>query len=293
MPGEPCILLLDAMAMAYRAFHAIPPLTARDGTPTNAILGFVKALRQLQDRFQPSHQAVVFDGGLPPRRTALLPGYKAQRAPMPDELRRQLPLLSEFLDAARMVQLRLPEEEADDVLATLACRATDQGVRAVIATNDKDLFQVVGPGVALVAPIKDAPVMGPDEVFARTGVRPDQIPAWLALAGDAADNIPGAPGIGPKTAARLLREHGSLDGIWSKLESVGGEKTRDALRRARPGIERNIEMVTLDRRVAQLPDLDALRAAAPDARALHAYFVRLDMPSLAPALTGPAQLELL
>lgn len=293
MSNEPCLLLIDAMALAYRAFHAIPPLSAANGTPTNAVLGFVKALRLLDERFQPSHQAVVFDGGLPSTRLTLLPEYKAQRAPMPDSLHQQLPLIDAFLDASRIPRIRLESEEADDVLATIACRAEAEGIPVRIATNDKDLYQVVSPLIALVSPVKDAVLMGPQEVEGKTGVKPAQIPDWLALVGDAVDNIPGVPGIGPKTAARLLREYGSLSGIWAALDCLPGDKTREALRAARATVERNRQMVTLDRQVDGLPALDSLGVVAPDTRALRAFFHKLDMPSLAPDLTGPAQLELL
>lgn len=292
MLSTPCLLLIDAMALAYRSFHAIPPLTAADGTPTNAIFGFVKALRHLRERFQPTHQAVVFDGGLPPKRLALLSDYKAQREPMPADLARQLPLLDEYLDAARISRIRLDDEEADDVLATLASKAEVAGMQVRMATNDKDLFQVVSASVALVSPVKDAVVMGPMEVEAKTGVKPEQIPDWLALVGDSADNIPGVPGVGPKTAARLLVQFGSWSNIWASLASIPGEKTRSALHASKFLIERNQSMVTLDLEVAGVPDLESLRVAMPDAQQLHAFFHRLNMPSLAPVVPAPTQQEL-
>lgn len=281
------------MALAYRSFHAIPLLTAKDGTPTNAVLGFVKGVRLLQERFQPTHQAVIFDGGLPAFRMERLPEYKAQRAPMPDDLFRQLPLLDEFLDAARLARVRLDGQEADDVIATLACEAERAGGSVVISTNDKDLFQLVSERVVIATPARDAPVMGPAEVAAKTGVPPARIPEWLALTGDSVDNIPGVPGVGPKTASRLLEQFPSIDALWAGIDTVSGDKLRESLRAAKSDVERNLALVTLDCAAAGVPALDDLRPAVPDFAALRAFFLRLDMPSLAPPVPVPTQMELL
>ena len=283
MSDAPSFLMVDAMALAYRAFHAIPLLHAPDGTPTNMILGFAKALRHLQERIKPTHLVVVSDGGLPAHRMALLPSYKAQRAPMPDDLERQLPFLDAFLDAARIVRLRVDGEEADDVMATLARAAETRGYRVVMATNDKDLFQLISQRVAMVAPVKDAPLMGPADVEAKIGVPPELVPAWLSLTGDAVDNIPGVPGVGPKTAARLLKEHGSLDALLNNLSHVKGDRVQAALRESATNIRRNLAMVTLNTAVPGLPELDALRLQPPDLPALQALQSRLGMTSLVPA----------
>lgn len=293
MPDSSSLLLVDAMALAYRAFHAIPPLNAKDGTPTNAILGFIKAIRHLQERFQPAKQAVIFDGGLPAERMELLPSYKAQREEMPDALHRQLPILDEFLDAAGIARIRVQGEEADDVMATLAIQAASDGSRVVLATNDKDLYQVVSNSITMVAPVKDAPVMGIPEVQAKTGVPPAQIPSWLALTGDAVDNIPGVPGVGPKTAARLLKQFGSLERIWAGLDEVSGDKLRDALRASREDVIRNLALVTLNTAIADVPNVESLTVKPGDVRAMRELMLRLNMPSLAPALPVPTQMELL
>ncbi len=290
--SEPKLLLIDAMALAYRAFHAIPPLTAPDGTPTNALLGFVKAVRHLRERFQPTHHAVVSDGGLPASRMAQLPSYKAQRAPMPDALARQLPLIDEYLGGEGIPRILIEGQEADDVMATLAARAEEIGGRVWLATNDKDLLQLVGERVVMVAPIKDAPELTPADVLAKTGVAPSSIPAWLALTGDAVDNIPGVPGVGGKTAARLLAQFGTLDALLANLDQVPGEKLRAALEAAREDIRRNLALVTLDRAVPDVPPLEALRIRESDPARLRAFFARLGMPSLVPPPV-PEQLELL
>lgn len=293
MPDQPSLLLIDAMALAYRAFHAIPPLNAKDGTPTNALMGFIKAQRHLQERFKPTHLAVVFDGGLPETRMALLPTYKAQRAEMPEALSQQLPLLDAYLDAAAIARIRVKGQEADDVMATLARRAEASGMTVVMASNDKDLFQLVNERVIMVAPVKDAPVMDAAAILEKTGVGPEHIPAWLALTGDAVDNIPGVPGVGPKTAARLLAQFGSLDGLWSGLRSVTGDKLRAALEIARADVTRNLAMVTLDVNLQAIPELHELKCGSVHTAELRALLIRLDMPTLAPAAVVPTQLELL
>ncbi len=293
MPDSQCLLLIDAMALAYRAFHAIPPLSAKDGTPTNAVMGFIKAQRNMGERFSPSHLAVVFDGGLPASRMALLPEYKAQRSEMPDDLARQLPLLDAYLDASAIARVRVMEQEADDVLATLARQAAEQGMPVVIATSDKDLFQLVGDRVNLVAPVKDAPMVDSRTVQEKTGVTPELIPSWLALTGDSVDNIPGVPGVGPKTAAKLLQQFGSLEGIWENLAEVKGEKLRESLAASREAVRRNLAMVTLDTAVSPVPALSELAVSQPHGGALRELLLRLDMPSLAPAPMAPIQMELL
>lgn len=277
------LLLIDALALAYRAYHAIPPLSAKDGTPTNAVLGFVKAVRQLKERFNPTLWAAVFDGGLPAERMIKLPTYKAQRPPMPDTLARQLALIDEYLDAESIPRIRLDGTEADDVMATLATEAERNGFRVRIATNDKDLYQIVSEKTTIVAPVKDAPELGPDEIRLKTGVPPDRIPDWLALVGDDADNIPGVPGIGPKTAARLIQEFGGVEGLLNRLEEVANEKWRISLKAAEHDIRRNLEIVNLRRDLQGLPGVDSLAIREADSARLRSFFERLGMSSLAPA----------
>ncbi len=293
MSHTPCLLLIDAMSLAYRAFHAIPPLSSKDGTPTNALMGFVKSQRQMVDRFAPSHIAVVFDGGLPATRLNLLPEYKAQRAEMPEELAKQLPLLDAYLDASSIPRIRVAGQEADDVLATLAKKASERGLSAVIATNDKDLFQLVDPAIHLVAPVKDAPALDEVAIEEKTGVPPRLIPAWLALTGDTVDNIPGVPGIGPKTASKLLQQFGSLEDMWSHLNEVKSDKLRESLLAHRDIVARNLAMTTLDTAVTPMPELSDLVVRPPRIAELRALLVPLGMSSLVPEAVAPTQMELL
>lgn len=274
------LLLVDGLAVAYRAFHAIPALTAPDGHPTNALFGFAKMLKQLQDAWDPSHLAVVFDGGLPPARLELLPAYKAQREEMPADLARQLPCINEYLDSLRVAAVRLPGEEADDAMATLAAQARGAGLPTLMATSDKDMLQCVDDVVGVVPPVKEARRLGPAEVREKTGVSPGQVAAWLALTGDTADNIPGVPGVGPKTAAKLLQEFGTLEELWQRLGEVKSERTRSLLAQHREAVSRNLSLVTLRCDVAGLPGLEDLRVRSPDLSRLLPLLQRFGLTSL-------------
>jgi DNA polymerase-1 len=247
------LLLVDGHYYAYRSFHAIRVLTNAQGQAINAIFGFVKALRNIAADVKPDRAVVVFDGGLPEVRTSLQPEYKANRAEMPDELRAQLPVIEEFCRALGFVTIRMEGQEADDVIAT----ATEQflreqpGGQVVLATNDKDLMQLVREEVAWYATVKDRAegfqLLGEKDVVAKWGVPPSRIADLLALTGDASDNIPGVPGIGPKTAAKLVTEFGSLERLMERLSEVSSEGTRAALESHRQQVANNLQMVTLNR----------------------------------------------
>lgn len=290
MPNK-LLLLVDGMALAYRAFHAIRELRTRDGVPTNALFGFIKMTRQLQELYRPTHEAVVFDGGLPAERMALLPSYKAQRPEMPEALASQLPMIEQFLDAARICRVRVEGEEADDAMATLVEAGRGEGFEVLMATSDKDMYQLVGPGVRVVSPVKDGPEMGEAGVLQKTGVRPDQMVDWLALTGDSVDNIPGVPGVGPKTAAKLLQEFGTLACVWERLDNVAPERLRENLRAHREHVERNVHLVSLRRDVPGVPPLAGLARRMPETRRLVGLLEGLEMNSLARSY-GEAELPL-
>lgn len=267
------LLLVDGTAVAYRAFFAVKNLSAPDGHPTNALFGFVRLLKNLADAIQPDKIVVTFDGGSPAHRLEKCPAYKGQRAPMPDDLRSQLPLLDDFLDHAGIPHFRIPSQEADDVLATLADDAAQKGWSVRIATSDKDLMQLVTPAIHLVAPSKDLAVLDPPAVKTRTGVEPSQIVHWLALIGDVADNIPGVTGIGPATAAKLLAEYGTLDAVYAALPSFSSASLRAKLENARPVTDLNIDLMTLDRHVPGLPPIESIPPhASPSPDALKDFY---------------------
>ena len=277
---EPRLILIDGMAVIYRAFYAIKNLTTRDGRPSNAVFGFVKMLRQLSNTWKPTHWAVVFDGGLPAERTALLPEYKAQRVPMPDAMRGQIPLCQEYLSRAGVCRVFIDGQEADDVIATISAWAVSTGGSVLIASSDKDFFQLVNERIGMIPVSGDVShVVGPEEVAAKTGVRPEQIVDWLALTGDAADNIPGVPGIGLKTAAKLMVQYGSLENLLKVVQYVEPTRIKDALCAHQADIQRNRSMVRLRTNLGMSLQWDPFRYVDPSLAQLGSFFDDLDFDS--------------
>ena len=239
------LLIVDGHAYAYRAFHAIRELRSPGGQPTNAIFGFVKMLEKMRQGVEPTHLKVVWDGGLSEERMAALPEYKAQRPEMPPDLRPQLDGIVEFLAAAGIASHRADGIEADDYIATLARRAAKVW-NVVIASSDKDFMQLVSARIGLLNPNdKTGAIWGREQVLAKTGVEPEQVADWLALMGDAVDNIPGVPGVGPKTAAELLKQFGSIENLLARLDEVKSEKLRQSLRESAANVVRNQKLVRL------------------------------------------------
>lgn len=211
------LLIVDGHAYAYRAFHAIRQLNGPDGSPTNAIYGFIKMLAKMHPAVQPTHQCVVWDGGLSAERMAALPEYKSQRPPMPGDLERQIPEIETYLEAARIPSFVNDGVEADDWIASQAGCAASYGVDVVIASADKDFLQLVSPRIGILNPNdKTETVWRAEQVRAKTGLEPEQVVDWLSLIGDAVDNIAGVPGVGPKTATDLLKQFESIDQIDRK-----------------------------------------------------------------------------
>jgi DNA polymerase-1 len=260
------LLIVDGHAYAYRAFHAIRDLRGPEGKPTNAIYGFVKMLEKLRAALAPGHLIVAWDGGLSAARTALLPEYKQQRPEMPADLRPQLNAINDYLAAAGLAVFCADGVEADDYIACVARRASAAGWDVVIASSDKDFMQLVAPQIGLWNPNdKSAVIWSRDQVLAKTGVEPGQVADWLALMGDTVDNIPGVPGVGSKTAADLLRQFGSVAGLYARLAEVKSEKLRAALRDAAPAVARNLKLVQLHEVPCEfVPDQLVIRPANPD-----------------------------
>jgi len=278
------LILIDGTAVLYRAFFAIPELTAPSGRPTNALFGFIRMLRQMEAVWSPTHWTVVFDGGLSEERLELHGDYKAQRPRMPDPLREQFEPVQEYLERAEVAWVRIEGEEADDVIASLAARFQDRADEVLLATTDKDLYQLVGDACRIIPPAGKGGMMGAAEVVAKTGVPPEKIVDWLALVGDASDNIPGVPGVGPKTAARLLGAFGSIRGIWEHIGEVRGGKIREALSENRPMVERNVAMVLLRRDIHGGPEWEATAVKPQDPVRLVPFFEEYGFKSMADAL---------
>lgn len=280
------LLLIDGTAVAYRAFYAIRGLSTSDGRPTNAVYGFIRMLRQMERIWQPTHRVVVFDGGLPEDRMEALETYKAQRPDMPDPLQEQLPEINEFLERAEVAALLLEQFEADDVMATLTRQAREIGADVLLATSDKDLFQLVGPGVFVVPPSKSDVRMGPKEIEEKTGVPPERIVDWLALVGDSSDNIPGVPGVGAKTAAGLIQTFGSATHIYGRIAEVKSERIRKALEENRDVVKRNIGLMTLRTDLPCAIDWDAAEIRKPDPQKLLPFLERLEFHAMVKEMEG-------
>ncbi len=248
------LLLVDGHYYAYRSFFAIRGLSNSRGEPTNAIFGFLKAVRRMLSELRPDYAAVVWDEGIPERRSQLQPEYKQQRDETPDDLVPQIEEIRELMPHCGLASLGLADTEADDLMASYAVAASAAGIETVLATNDKDLFQLVNDKVGIYSTAKadikdiesDFAILGRDQVLSKWGVEPECILDILALTGDSVDNIPGVPGVGPKTAAKLISEHGRIKELLGNIDAVSNEKLRAKLSDATDQIIANLEMVRLD-----------------------------------------------
>ncbi|MBK1671880.1 DNA polymerase I [Ectothiorhodospira shaposhnikovii] len=237
------LILVDGSSYLYRAFHALPPLTNSRGEPTGAVYGVAGMLRKLIGEYQPSHMAVVFDAKGRTFRDDLYAEYKAHRPPMPDELSAQVAPLHALVQAMGIPMLVVAGVEADDVIGTLTRQACRAGMEVIISTGDKDLAQLVEPGVTLVNTMNGT-VMDEAGVEAKFGVPPARIVDYLTLVGDAVDNVPGVDKVGPKTAVKWLKDHGSLDEIMARADEIKG-KVGENLRTALAWLPLSRELVTV------------------------------------------------
>jgi 5'-3' exonuclease len=261
------LLLVDGYYYAYRSFHALPGLVNPQGEPTGAVFGFLKSLRRMQKDLQPDRAAVVWDEGLPQRRTQLQPAYKAQRAEMPEALQAQLGLMRDMISLLGFVSVSLPDTEADDLMASYALECRRFGWECAMATADKDLFQIVAPDIRVYstnkADLRSAKdsfaLLEVDQVLQKWGVRPEQLGDVLSLVGDHSDNIPGVDGIGPKAATALISKWGNLDGVYANLPEVGTAKLVAKLEAGRKQVYENREMVRLDMDLHLPTPLEELR----------------------------------
>ncbi|MFO1024479.1 MAG: DNA polymerase I [Acetobacteraceae bacterium] len=222
------LVLIDGSGFIFRAFHALPPMTRPDGTPVNAVFGFTNMLAKLLKEHVGTHIAVIFDAGRITFRNRLYEAYKAQRPPPPEELIPQFALVREATEAFNVPAIELDDWEADDLIAGYAQAATDAGGQVTIVSSDKDLMQLIRPGVEMLDPIKQKPI-GPEEVMEKFGVTPDKMVEVQALIGDSVDNVPGVPGIGPKGAAQLINEYGDVEAVLAAAPSMKPSKRREML----------------------------------------------------------------
>ena len=281
------LLLIDGHYYVYRSFFAIPNLSNSRGEPTNAIFGFTKTLRLMLKHLQPDLGAVVWDEGVPQKRVELQPAYKETRKEMPKPMIPQLDFIQQLTPLLGFRNISLPDTEADDLMGCYTITACERpGMEVVLATNDKDLYQLVGPCVKVyttakadLASPKDAfALLGEDQVTAKWEIPPGLIGDVLALTGDSVDNIPGI-GLGRKTAAGLIREFGGLEPLLNNIEKVKSAKTREKLANAREQVLQNRKMVELDCRIELPVPIDKLEIE-PDYPALIAALEKCEFKSL-------------
>jgi DNA polymerase-1 len=222
------LYLIDGSGFIFRAFHALPPMTRADGTPVNAVMGFVNMLMKLLTDFHAGQIAVIFDASRTNFRNDLYDQYKANRSDTPPELIPQFPLIREAVEAFSLPSLELDGYEADDLIATYTCLARDRGQEVTIVSSDKDLMQLVRDGVEMFDPIKNRTI-GRDEVIEKFGVPPEKMIEVQSLIGDSVDNVPGVPGIGPKTAAELILQFGDLETVLEQAHTIKQNKRRESL----------------------------------------------------------------
>ncbi len=271
----PHLVLIDGPNYVFRAFHAIRPLSNSKGEPTHAVFGYVQMLRSILKELQPTHVAVAFDPRGGTFRNDMYAGYKAHRPPMPEDLAVQWPHVFEVTRAFSLPLIQIDRYEADDVMATLARQAEREGWDVTIVSTDKDLMQLVGDRILMLDTMKRIEY-GADEVKAKWGVAPDRIHDLLALAGDTSDNIPGVPGIGPKTAAALLEAYGDLEGVLGHASEIKQNKRRENLIHHAGDARLSYRLVALDEQTPVGTTLDELAIRPPDRKELARLFGRLE-----------------
>ena len=285
------LYLVDGSGFIFRAYHALPPLTRKsDGLPIGAVSGFCNMLWKLlvDMRAQaegPTHLAVIFDHSEKTFRNQLYSQYKAHRPPAPEDLVPQFPLVREATRAFGVPSLELPGYEADDLIAAYACKVRDAGGEVTIVSSDKDLMQLVGPQVSMLDTMKNLKI-GHDQVIEKFGVPPDKVVDVQALCGDSVDNVPGAPGIGVKTAALLINEYGDLDTLLARAVEIKQPKRRDTLIEFADQIRLSRELVRLDCETPLPAPIDDLVVAAPDPEVLGKFLEEMELRTLARRVSG-------
>ncbi|MGV8928967.1 MAG: DNA polymerase I [Brevundimonas sp.] len=299
--GQPVRLwMIDASAYIFRAYHALPPLTRKsDGLPVGAVQGYCnmlwKLIRDMKGADGPTHLVAIFDHSEKTFRNEMYDLYKANRSAPPEDLIPQFPLVREATAAFGVHCVELPGYEADDLIATYACKARDAGGEAVIVSSDKDLMQLIGPSVVMWDPMKERR-LAEEAVFEKFGVTPDKVVEVQALIGDSVDNVPGAPGIGPKTAAQLIGEFGDLDTLLARAGEIKQPKRRETLIAFADQIRLSRRLVTLDCEAPAPEPISDFIVRDPDPETLAAFLDRMEFRSLrnrvgdgkAPATNGTA-----
>lgn len=284
------LYLIDGSGFIFRAYHALPPLSTRDGTPTNAVSGFTSMLLKLVEDTDADHVAVIFDAARKTFRSDIYPAYKAQRPPPPEDLIPQFPLVREAVRAMNVACVEMDGFEADDLIATYARLGRAAGMEVTIVSSDKDLMQLVAPGVALWDAMKNRAI-GPEQVVEKFGVPPEKVVDVQALAGDSVDNVPGVPGIGIKTAAQLIEEYGDLETLLARAGEIKQPKRRQSLIDHAEGARISRQLVLLRDDVPVPQGIDSFRKAPPKLDDLTAFLEKLEFKRLLTQIRGRAAAE--
>ncbi|WP_424932448.1 DNA polymerase I [Amaricoccus macauensis] len=287
--------LIDGSGFIFRAYHALPPLTRKsDGLPIGAVAGFCnmvfKMVEDAKGSDAPTHVAVIFDHSGKTFRSDIYPEYKAQRPEPPEDLRPQFSLIRDATRAFNLPCIEKKGYEADDLIATYGCLAREAGGRVTIISSDKDLMQLVGGGIEMLDPIK-ARTIGPDEVREKFGVAPEKVVDVQALAGDSVDNVPGAPGIGVKTAALLIEQYGDIDTLLARAEEIKQPKRRQTLIEFADQIRISRELVTLKCDTPLDETLDELEVREPDPEKLLTFLAEMEFRTLSSRVASKFDVE--
>ncbi|MDX1692422.1 MAG: DNA polymerase I [Ketobacteraceae bacterium] len=277
MANKKPLILVDGSSYLYRAFYALPPLQTSSGQPTGAVRGVISMLKSLLKEYQPEQMAVVFDAKGKTFRDELYSDYKANRPPMPDDLREQIEPLHKAVELMGLPMLIIDGVEADDVIGTLCTEATEKGVETIVSTGDKDMAQLVSEHVTLINTMNNTR-LDRDAVVEKFGVPPESIVDYLALIGDTADNVPGVPKCGPKTAVKWLNNYGSLDALMENADEIKG-KIGENLRNSLEALPLSRELVTIKTDVDLDLGIDDLQLREPDTEELLALFRELEFKS--------------
>ncbi len=276
---SPTVYLIDGSAYIYRAYHAVRGLSNSSGLPTNATFGFTRMLIKLMADRSPSHVAMFFDAKGPTFRHERYTEYKANRPPMPDDLVSQLPWIHKVTDAFNIPVFEMQGYEADDLIGTLARQAEENGFQVIMVTGDKDFMQLVTDGCTIWDPMKDK-VIDPAFIQESFNLAPGQMIDVMGLSGDTADNIPGVPGVGQKTAAKLIQTFGSMDAVYAGIDTITAKKQREKLIANKEQALLSRELVTIDRHAPIQFDADRLKSQGPDEDALGRLFAELEFRQL-------------
>ena len=277
MSGKIC--LIDGSGYIFRAFYGLPPLTAPDGTPVNAVYGFTNMFLRLTTKIDCDYCLVLFDAKRQNFRNEIYPDYKGTRKETPPELIPQFPLIREAVNVLNISFLEQEGYEADDLIATFADKAVSQGLDVVVVSGDKDLMQLIRPHIEFYDPMKDK-FFTPEDVKEKFGVYPDKVIEVQALSGDSIDNVPGVPGIGPKTAAQLINEYGSVEGLLAHAQEIKQEKRRQAIIDNAENARISLKLVTLKKDVPLTQNIKDFVCRCPDAERLHAFINKYGFNSL-------------